>query len=1047
MLSKFFIEHPVLASVISVLIVLGGLAVYPTLPVAQYPEITPPIIRVTTNYPGASAQVVADTVAAPIEQQVNGVDNMLYMISTSASDGSYQLEVTFELGTNVDIATVLVQNRVAQASAQLPDDVKRQGVTTQKRSTQMIGIVTLAATNDEARKVYDDLYLANYFTINVRDELLRIKGVGDAMVRPQKDYGMRVWLDPEKLKARALTTCDVVAALREQNVQVAAGVIGQSPAPKGQIYQFTVSTLGRLAGPDQFGDIIVKTSTDGRITRLKEVARIELGARCYDVVTSVDRGPGAIMLLYQSPGANAVQVATQVKKALAKMRETLPQGLDLQMKYDVSDFIQSSIKEVYITLIEAFVLVLIVVMVFLRSFRATLVPVTTVPVSIIGTFIGMAIFGFSINFLTLFGLILAIGIVVDDAIVVVENVERVMTERRLPVKEATIAAMAEILSPILSITLVLMAVFIPTALLPGITGQMYRQFALTIAISTFISALNALTLKPVQCTKWLRPHVEGHAPGLFSRAFESVFNTLSNAYARLIRFGISGWKLGVTFALFAGAMAMTYHSIRTVPTGFLPIEDRGMVMVDLQMPDSASQERTAQVMRRVEDILSQTDGVRSTTTFAGMSILNGNASNFGFAFGMLTSWEERYKRGRGLDTILRELRGKFSTIQEGRALAFTLPAIDGVGNVSGFDLRVQDRQAVGNEALQVVADEMVAAGNAQTRLRAVNSAFRAGVPQVFIDIDREKVKKMGVPLDTVFNTLQAYLGSTYVNDFNRFGRTWQVNVQAESQFRAHLRDALQLEFRNPQGGMIPLGAVAKIVETRGPDRVIRYNMFPSAQITGDPAPGASTGQALDIMEQMARETLPPGMSYEWSALSYQEKKAEGQGNLLFGLAIVVVVLILAGQYESWSTPVAVILTCPLAILGAMMFLLWWGRDNNVYTTIGLVLLVGLGAKNAILIIQFAREHEAKGAGLIDAVVEGARTRFRPILMTSFAFILGCVPLMTATGAGAAGRVSLGTAVVGGMLANTMLGLLFTPMLYVVVQRVTRLFARKEVPTA
>jgi len=1035
MLAEFPVRRPIVSIVISLLIIIMGVVAYPTLPIAQYPDITPPVVQVTTSYPGASAQVVSDTVASPIEQQVNGVPGMIYMESVSSSDGSYTLKVTFELGTNIDIASVLVQNRVNIAMPKLPDEVKRNGVTTDRVSSNVITVFSLAPKDEAAAKKYDDLFIANYLTINVFDELRRITGVGDAKVFPAKDYGIRLWLDPDRLKARNLTTMDVISALKEQNVQVAAGTIGQPPAPTGQAFQYNVSTLGRLNTVEQFENVIVRADGN-RILRVKDVARVELGGKSYDLLARYKGVPAAAMVVYQAPGGNAVQVARDVEALLAEKTKTLPEGLAFETVYDTSKFVLSAIESVYHTFYEALALVLAVVIVFLGSLRLSIIPMLAIPVSIIGTFFFAKVLGFSLNLPVLFGLVVAIGIVVDDAIVVVENVEAVMQREHLPPKQATIKAMKEVLAPVMSITVVLMAVFIPTAFLPGISGQLFRQFALTIAASTLLSGICAITLTPALCGVILKPHKEGHKPFILVRWFNKGFDALANAYASFIKFLVHPGIIAFTLAAFGACVFAIGWTFTKVPTGFVPLEDRGMVMIDVWMPDAASQERTLAAVKKVEKILDETEGVRNYSALPGFSMINNNGSNYALFFIGLEDWDVRLPKGRDLNTITTELRRRTAEIPDGLFIVFSLPAVDGVGSASGFDLRIQDRAGLGRPAMGEVIQSMVADGNAQSKLTGVNSAFRPGVPQLFADVDREKVKKLGIPLQDVFNTMSGYLASAYVNDFNLFGRTWQVNVSADSRFRASLEDIKRLDVRKPDGTMVPLGSLMKINEVMGADRVIRYNIFPAAVLQGQPAPGVSSGEALDVVESMADAKLPPGMTYEWTALSYQERLVGNQAIIVFSMALLVVYLILAALYESWFIPLSVVLSIPLAVLGAMTGLIWRNMDNNIYTQVGLVLLVGLGAKNAILIVEFAKAYREQGKGIVESAVEASRQRLRPILMTALAFILGVLPLMIATGAGAASRQAIGTAVFFGMIGNTLLGLLFTPVLYVVIQAVT-----------
>ncbi|ABK19591.1 efflux RND transporter permease subunit [Syntrophobacter fumaroxidans] len=1036
MLSRFFIDRPIFANVIAIVTIIFGLVTLLLLPVEQYPQITPPTVLVSTVYPGASAEVVADTVAAPIEQQVNGVEHMLYMSSNSANDGSYSLTVTFEVGTNLDMAQVLVQNRVAIAEPTLPDDVKRQGVNVQKQSTSFIQFIALSSPDGS----HDDLFLSNYATLNVRDELSRIEGVGNVSVMGSASYSMRVWLDPEKLKSRSLTTQDVVDAIQEQNVQVAAGQIGQPPAPAGQNFQYTVTTLGRLSDVEQFQNIIVKTTADSqvgaRITRVKDVARVELGGQVYDQYFQMHGKPAAGIGIYQLPGANALDVSTKVSKKMAELSKSFPAGVTYDIPFDTTRFVTASIHEVYKTLIEAGILVLIVILVFLQDWRAVLVPATTVPVTIIGAFAAMAALGFTVNILTLFGLILAIGIVVDDAIVIVENAAHHI-ERGLPPREATIKAMDEIIGPVIGITLVLMAVFLPTAFLGGITGQLYRQFALTIAATAVISAINAVTLKPAQCALWLRKNPEHR--NLFFRGFNAVYSRCEHVYSIMI-----AWMVRHTVAmliLFAVLIGSATWGFLALPTGFLPTEDQGYAIASVLLPDAASQERTREVVAKMNDMIAKTPGVVDYLTVGGYSVLDGTGASNAAAFWIIfKDWKERKDPSLSQEAILGHLRRQFATIEEGIAFVFVPPSIQGLGVAGGFQMQLQDRGGTGGEQLQAIAQEMVVDGEAQPGLQALNTTYRSGIPQLYVDVDRVKVKALNIPLSRVFGTLQASLGSAYVNDFNKFGRTYQVRVQADRRFRARSEDVAQLEVRSDNGNMVPLGTMVDVEESLGPLVINRYNLYPSAAVNGEAAPGYSSGQALKLMEQMAANKLPPSMSFDWTGMSYQEKKVGGEAFMIFGLAILLVYLVLAAQYESWTNPAAVILVVPLALLGTVIALALTATDNNIYTQIGIVLLIALASKNAILIVEFARELRADGKDLLDAAVQAARMRFRPILMTSFAFIMGIYPLVRAEGASAASRRALGTAVFGGMLASTFLAVLFVPVFYVVWQRLSESLA-------
>lgn len=1033
MFSRYFINRPVLASVISLLIMAaGGVAIF-SLPIAQFPDIAPPMVQVTTSYPGADPKVVADTVAAPIEQQVNGVENMLYMYSTSARDGSYTLKVTFELGTDIDMATVLVQNRVNWAMASLPPDVQRQGVNTKKASTSFVTVLCVYSPDSS----YDDLFLTNYVTTTIKDPLSRLHGVGDVVMFPSKDYSMRLWLNPHKLHYNSLTTNDVVDALKSQNVQVAAGRLGQEPAPKGQSFDFSVNTLGRLTEVDQFANVIVKTGQDGSVVRMKDVGRVDLGAKSYDTRSYYGGLPAVTLIAYQTPGSNALQVADEVHRLMEELKKDFPRGVDYQVVYASSTFVRASIREVILTLIIAFILVFIVVFIFLGDWRATLVPATTVPVTIIGAFAIMYLLDFSINMLTLFGLVLAIGIVVDDAIVVVENVDRNMTQHGLGPKDASIRAMDEITGPIIGITLVLMAVFIPAAFVGGIAGQLYRQFSLTIAVTTLLSAVNAMTLKPVQCSLWLRPH-EG-LKNIFFRTFDAAFDRVTEKYAAIVAFLVR--HVPLMLLVWALALGLTYYGFTRVPTGFLPNEDDGLILLNAQLPDGASLQRTDATMKQVMKILSSTEGIAYYSVTPGNSILDGTGPTLGFGFASLKPWDERLKEGRSKAAIMAELTEKFSSIQDGIVFPFSLPPIVGLGQSAGSEMWIQDKGGLGLVPLSDVADLMVQDSHSDPQLRSVTSTFTAGAPSIFADVDRTKALTLKVPLQSVFDTLQAYLGSTYVNDFNEFGRTWHVMVQADALYRSSTDDIKTLQVRNLEGKMVPIGTLVKVDYSSGPLRVDRYNMFPSIRLVGQGSPGVSSGQVMQAMEDLAAKNLPSGAGYEWTGVAYQQKRIGGQVVWVFAMAILVVVMILAAQYENWIDPLAVVAVVPLAVLGAVVGLSIRGLDNSLYTQVGLVLLVGLSAKNAILVVEFARERQADGKSPLEAAVEGAKLRFRAILMTSFAFIVGVFPLVIATGAGAASRQAVGTAVCFGMLGVTMLGVFFTPVMYVFLQRFKRFQSR------
>ncbi len=1047
MFSRFFIERPIFANVIAIMTMLVGAVTMYGLPIERYPDITPPTVMVSTVYPGSDAQVLSDTVATLVEQEVNGVENMLYMSSTCSSDGSYKLTVTFEVGTDLDRAQVLVQNRLAIAQPRLPAEVQRQGITAKKQSTNIIMAVSLISPDDR----YNDLFLSNYASLFVKDELSRIYGVGEVQVIGAGNYGMRIWIDPEKLKARNMTTEEVLGSIREQNVQVAAGQVGQYPSPTGQGFQYNVTTLGRLSDPGQFGEIIVKADEGGaagsdengggtaRLTRLRDVARIELGSQSYEQWCEIGGKPAATLAVFQLPGANALDVAKQIEQAMERLKPKFPDGLKYIIPFNTTIFVEESIHEVYKTLFEAGVLVLIVILVFLQDWRAVLIPATTVPVTIIGAFAAMGALGFSINMLTLFGLVLAIGIVVDDAIVIVENAAHHIDHDHLPAKEATLKAMSEVIGPIIGITLVLMAVFLPTAFLGGITGQLYRQFALTIAATALISAINAVTLKPAQCATYLRP--TRARKNVFYRAFNRVYDACERIYTALIRRAVR--HVAPMMILFAALVVFTGWFFMRLPTGFLPTEDQGFAILGIQLPDAASQTRTRAVVDRVSAILKKTPGVESWFLIGGQSIMDqAVASNASAMYITFKPWSERDgKKGLSQEEIIANLTGQFQQIREAMVFVFPPPALMGLGTAGGFELKIQDRGNLGLDKLQQVVQEMIEAGAGQKDARnrpvleGLQSTFRAGVPTLYADVDRVKAKSLGVPLDAVFGTLQTALGSAYVNDFNKFGKSYQVRVQADQKFRLEPEDIRKLEVRNLQGRMVPLGTLVKVEKRLGPQIIPRYNMYPAAAINGRAAEGYSSGQALTLVEQMADQKLTEAMGFDWTGMSFQEKRVGSQALFVFALAVLMVYLVLAAQYESWLMPAAVILVVPLALLGTVTAVWARGMDNNIYTQIGIVLIIALASKNAILIVEFARELRAKGRTILEAAVESSRLRFRPILMTSFAFILGIWPLVNATGAGAAGRRSLGTAVFGGMLAATILAVLFVPVFYVMMQRI------------
>jgi HAE1 family hydrophobic/amphiphilic exporter-1 len=1041
MISKFFIERPVLSNVIALLMVLiGGVALF-KLSVAQYPDVVPPTVQVTTRYPGAGAKTVMDTVALPIEQQVNGVEDMLYMQSYSGADGTYSLTVTFKIGTDLNFAQVLVQNRVSSALSQLPQAVQNQGVTVQKRSTSILLFVTLTSP----KSTYDSLFLSNYATINLRDELSRLPGVGNVTVFGAGQYSMRIWLDPHKLQVRNLMPQDVIQAIQQQSQQVTAGQVGAPPTPAGQAFQYTLNVNGRLDDPSQFDDVIVKTGSNGDVTRVRDVGRVELGAQTYSQVFALNKQPATGIGVFQSPGANALEVEQAVSKKMAELGRAFPPDMKYDFPFDTTKFVQASIHEVYKTLIEAGLLVLVVILIFLQDWRAMLVPATTVPVTIIGAFAAMAALGFTINLSTLFAIVLAIGIVVDDAIVVVEgaahNIERGMNGH-----DAAISAMDQLFAPIVGITLVLISVFLPAAFLPGMTGRIYAQFALVIAATALLSAVNAATLKPTQCALWLRRPVPPEQRNWFYRGFNAVYARMERGYAGWIGAMVRHSNVSIVIALIligAGGYGMS-----RIPTGFIPIEDQGYLLAAVQLPDGASLDRTQRVLNQVSDIAGNTPGVAQVISIAGISALDNSSSlaNAGVGYLILKDWDSRGP-GEDLRSLVIGLNQKMAAIPEARILVIPPPPIQGIGNAAGFSLQVELRDGNADFGkLQAITNAIVANGQSQSSLQRVSSSFRSMVPQFDVEVDRIKTQTLHVTTDTVFSTLAAYLGSSYVNQFNKFGRTFQIYAQADSAFRLTAKDIENLTVRNQNGDMIPLGTIATITPSIGPSLISLYNLYPSSTVIGLPAQGFSSGQSMSLMEQIADKTLPPGTGYEWTAMSYQEKVVGGQIYYVFGLAMLLVYLVLAGQYESWYAPISVILAVPLSLLGPMAVLTGLRIDNNLYTQIGLILLIALSAKNAILIVEVALElHVRDGKPLFESAVEAARARFRPILMTSFAFILGVVPLVIATGAGANARKSIGIAVFSGMIASTCLAVLFVPTFFVVVQRIENRLKRPKVP--
>ncbi|MGB6433872.1 MAG: multidrug efflux RND transporter permease subunit [Bradyrhizobium sp.] len=1029
MISKFFIERPVLSNVIALLMVLiGGVALF-KLAVAQYPDVVPPTVQVTTRYPGASARIVVDTVALPIEQQVNGVEDMLYMQSYAAADGTYSLTVTFKIGTDLNFAQVLVQNRVSSAISQLPQAVQNQGVTVQKKSTSILLFVALTSPD----KKYDSLYLSNYATINLRDELSRVPGVGNVTVFGAGQYSMRVWLDPNKLQVRNLVPQDVIQAIQQQSQQVTAGQVGAPPTPPGQAFQYTLNVNGRLNEPSQFENIIVKTGSNGDVTRVRDVGSVELGAQTYSQIFSLNKQPAVGIGVFQSPGANALEVEHAIERKMADLSRAFPQGIKYDTPFDTTKFVSASINEVYRTLIEAGLLVLVVILVFLQDWRAMLVPATTVPVTIIGAFAAMAALGFTINLSTLFAIVLAIGIVVDDAIVVVEGAAHNI-EQGLSGHDAAIKAMDALFAPIVGITLVLISVFLPASFLSGLTGRIYAQFALVIAATALLSAINAATLKPTQCALWLRPPVPLEKRNFFYRGFNRVYNRMEGGYAKLI--GVLARHANISVIAALVLIGISGYGLARVPTGFLPIEDQGYLIAAVQLPDGAALDRTQSALDKVSEIVGKAPGVEQVITIAGISALDNSSSlaNAGVAYIILKDWGSRGP-GEDLRSLLYGLNDKVAAIMEARTLILPPPPIQGIGNAAGFAMQVELRDGNSDYGeLQAITGAIVRSAVSQSALQRVQSPFRATVPQFNVEVDRIKTQTLQVTTDQVFSTLASYLGSSYVNQFDKFGHVFQVYAQADAKYRLTLRDIANMTVRNQNGDMIPLGTIANITPTVGPSLISLYNLYPSATIVGLPAQGYSSGQSLNLMEQIANQTLPPGAGYEWTGMSYQQKAVSGQIYYVFGLAMLLVYLVLAGQYESWYAPISVILAVPLSLIGPMLVLQALKIDNNLYVQIGLILLIALSAKNAILIVEVALELHAAGKSVVESAIEAARARFRPILMTSFAFILGVVPLVLATGAGASARKSIGITVFSGMLASTCLAVLLVPTFFVVVQR-------------
>ncbi len=1034
-LPQFFIDRPIFASVISIVIIIVGAIAYTTLPVAQYPEIAPPTIQVSASYPGASPDILADTVATPLEQEINGVEGMLYMTSSSTSNGAVQITITFAQGTDADEAQVLVQNRVSRAEPKLPEVVRRTGVVTEKSSPDLLLVAHLIADDPSLSQ----LFVGNYGFLRIRDELLRLDGVGNVTVFGGSEYSMRVWLDPQKLAARELTVGDVLNSLSEQNVQVAAGTVGQQPMPDAASFEMSVRAQGRLKTEEEFGQIILKTGSEGQVVRLADVARLELGSQEYSRESFLDGTPAIGIGISQKPDANALETAEAVKRKLDELSADFPAGLRHTIIYNPTVFVEESINSVYHTLVEAVILVVIVILVFLQNWRASIIPLVAIPVSLIGALGAMAALGFSLNNLSLFGLVLAIGIVVDDAIVVVEGVERHL-EEGLGRKEATRKAMSEVSSALVSMALVLVAVFLPTAFITGISGQFYQQFAITIAVATVISAFVSLTLSPAMCGVLLRspeapkdPLQKGidFAFGWFFRGFNKLFSKMSDGYGGLVKRVTR--MVAMMLLLYAGLVALGGFAFKTVPGGFIPQQDQGYLILSTQLPDAASISRTREVVTAAAAAARQVDGVAHTVEIAGFSgATRAIASNAGAVFVILDPFHEREERGRDATTISAEIQRAVGTITGGTNVAIEPPPVRGIGTGGGFKLMLQNRGNASYQDLERVSGEFIAKLNQDPRIARAFTTYRASSPQFFADIDRTKAKMLNVPMSNIFQTLQVFLGSSYVNDFNQFGRTYRVIAQAEAEYRDDASDVRLLQTRSTTGEIVPLGSLVDMQRVVGPDRVVRHNLYPSAEISGQTAPGISSGEGLLAVEELSKD-LPEGYSFEWVDIAYQERATGNTATLVFALAVVFVFLLLAAQYESWGLPMSVILIVPMCLVGAIAGVMLRGMDNNILTQIGFIVLIGLAAKNAILIVEFARQKEDEGMDRFAAAVEACRLRLRPILMTSFAFILGVLPLVIASGPGAEMRQALGTAVFAGMIGVTFFGLIFTPVFYVFIR--------------
>ncbi len=1043
MFSKFFINRPIFATVLALLIVVAGLVTLGILPIAQYPEITPPTVQVSAVYPGANAQTVAQTVGIPIEQQVNGVDGMLYMSSNSSSSGAYSLTITFAVGTDIDMATVQVQNRVSVAQASLPTPVVVQGVTVQKQSSNIVMFLTMTSDNKE----YDGLYLSNYATLNLADQLTRVPGVGAVNVMGAGDYSMRIWLDPAALRIRNLSASDVYQAIQAQNVEVSAGTVGQPLPATGTsgnsgspAYQYTLTVKGRLSSPEEFGNIILRTETGGRVLRLRDVAHIDLGSASYNVVSRLNGQPTAAIAIYQQPGSNSLDVSKGVRAKMQELSQSFPQGIDYSVTLDTTDVIHASVDEVLVTFLETTLLVVLVIFLFLQNWRAVIIPCITIPVSLIGTLAVMALFGFSINTLTLFGLILAVAIVVDDAIVVVENSSRLLDTGQYSAQEAVIKAMGEITGPIVGVVLVLLAVFIPTMLISGISGQLYKQFALTIAASTVLSGINSLTLTPALCALILQPTKPAKSP-LF-RGFNFVYDKTQGVYDRTV-----GWLLrrpGAALLSYAVFTALAVILFIKWPSTFIPEEDDGYFLAVVQLPPASSLERTETVGREINEILNSYPEVKNYIGISGFSVMGGGEqSNSGTYFVILKNWDERKGKEHTAQAIVNRFNAQAYGIQEAEVFAMVPPAIPGLGATGGLQLQLEDRKNLGATEMQRAVEALMETYHTKSALASVSSQYQANVPQYFLNVDRDKVQLMGIPLNSVFTTLGYYMGAAYVNDFVEFGRIYQVKLGARDHAQRVIDDVLKLSVPNAAGEMVPFSAFTKVEEQLGMDQINRYNMYSTASITCNVMPGSSSGEAIQQMEELFRKQLGDEFGYEWTSVAYQETQAGTTTSTVLLMALLVAFLVLAAQYESWTSPVSAVMGLPVALLGAMIGCLVMGTPVSIYTQIGIILLVALSAKNGILIVEFARDFRAEGNSIRDAAFQAGHIRLRPILMTSLAFVLGVMPLLFASGAGAESRIALGAAVVFGMALNTLLATVYIPNFYELMQKLQERFSRKK----